>query len=375
MLPLFGIRSANRSTKPMASRSYRALGTTLLTICASSSLVVTPVLAAPSLAAKKLSPLAVGEQFYRGKTVTIVTYASAGAAPDLWARLLGGAMSSYLGATFNVEDVTAANSIGGQDDTAAAPPDGLTIGMLDPIADVELQITHTPGLNFNPIRLAFIGSPAPTPSLWVSSPNSPYTNWAAVLHSATPVKILSMTTGTGYLTINEIVGIFGIKASIITGYTNTGPLIQGFERGDGQVTEGTMASFGPLVAAGQARPILLSGPGLLPPAFIPYLKNVPTVAEVAKKFPPKTRARQEALTVLLDSSTINNIFAAPTAIPNSRLLALRAALKYALTDKALYSQELQDGLTPGYYTPQQDKLGFITAQAHASALAPFLPGA
>lgn len=101
------------------------------------------------------SPLQQGLCFYRGKSITIIAPDAPGGGLDIYSRIVGPVIGTYLHASVSVENIAQANTITGQDTLAAATPDGLTIGMISPGSDIDNEVTNVPSTNFNPLAWCF----------------------------------------------------------------------------------------------------------------------------------------------------------------------------------------------------------------------------
>lgn len=326
------------------------------------------LVAAGTAGAAKKSPLGQGLAFYRGKTISFVVGSAPGGSLDGVARLIAPYMASYLQATINVEDVNV--STAGQNDVAAAQPNCLTIGLLNAAPDAIANVTHTPGVNFNPAHVDFIGAPGANSDMFITAPSASISSFASLIHSPTPVRELSLTSGydpTLQLLVNAA---FGIKAQILTGYPNEAGLVQGFVRGDGQLMFGPVSSTAPLVSAGKGAPIGISKAVANGSSFQSQLTTVPTFAQLAKQYPPKTRAEKAAMSTLLTFVPAGaQIVFTPTRTPASCVDALIAAMHSAVRNPAEIHQALLENLTPGWQSGPTMKQTYLTMLRDAKPLA------
>jgi hypothetical protein len=307
------------------------------------------------------SPLQQGLNFYKGKTITVINPTNVGGGYYEVASAIGTAMGIYLHATVNVESIGAGESVAGQDALAAANPNGLTIGMIDSTVDISDQLTGAPGPNFNAERLAFLGGQANNYAGFTCSTSSHMSSFADVIHSSSPVTELAVPTGTAYTELVLLNSIFGIKAKLITGYPETSNLIQGFERGDGACVGQGSVSFGSWIAAGKARMVMISTKPEKGLAYDGQAAGVPTLAQLVKEFPPKTKSAKQALAAYesLTTSLIGHQFNAPTKVSADKVDALRAAVEWAFKNPAVDTKLLNEGQTTGYVNGQVAKASYI----------------
>lgn len=313
-----------------------------------------------------------GLNYYRGKTVTIIEPGATGAIFDLIARTEATYLGRYLHATVNVEDVTIGNTIPGQDETASAAPNGLTLGILDLGNDASLALTHTPGLNFDVRSLQFIAANAASSDLMVARASSPYTSLSAILHASPPPTVLMENTGTTDVLTASLFGILGVHADYVVGYTSIGSYVQGFSRGDGPIMMTNLASTGALVKGGQARPILVTS---VPPAgtlYRQYVLKVPTFASIKSTYPPKTATQKKewaALDAFLGATSTPLVTQA--RVPSDEVAALRQAAVWMFAQAGFKTAILRDGQNPDYVSPSAAKGDYAAVLKDGSVLEPF----
>jgi tripartite-type tricarboxylate transporter receptor subunit TctC len=320
------------------------------------------------------SPLKRGLAYFQGKTITNIEPGSVGGNFDEWALLVSPLMGQYLHASVNVEPMTTGGTFPGQDATAAATPNGLTFGQLNPLADISSILTNTPTINFNPERLDFLGGPPGVPQVWVTSPSSSYKNFRAV-QTAANVSVLNVASGTSNFEVRAISGVFGIHASFISGFENSAEEEEGFLSGDGPVSALPETNYAASIEGGQARLVFLTNSTQSAAALKPYLKGVPTLTTYAKKYPPKTAKQRRALASLEYMVNLSSdLFVVPTKTPADEVDALRAALKFALENPGVKAQAIAEGLAPGYINGTQSKAQFIAGVKKGSALTSYIEG-
>lgn len=314
-----------------------------------------------------------GLQYYKGKKVVLIVPADPGTSFDFYGRQIAPLLAKYLGATVNVENVPAGNTIVGQNTLAAASPNGLTIGMLNGGEDISDSISHVSGLNFDPQKESFLGAEEGSPFVWVAQPGSNLKTWKDMVQQTNSFSTLDVTSGTANLYLRSVYGAYGVKSSETTGYTDSTFVEAGFLRNDGPVAMETVSVFQDAIEQGKARPVLLTNP---PPAGQPvdkYLAGVPTIAQEAVADPPATAAGTSALAeVERLVSGPSQIIVAPTGTPASEVDALRAAVAAALSSPAVRAAAAAQGLgntfIPGPEAQQEYAAQFAGAQVLAKYL-------
>lgn len=324
------------------------------------------------------TPLEKGLAFYKGKTITFIAPDKPGGGFDQYTRTYAPYLESYLHATINVLNVPAGNTVTGQNQVASSTANGLTVGWLNAGSDVEDAVLGLPGLTFNPLNVALLGGTAPYNDAIVAltSPAcSSWTNRAALVHNSTaqnPVKELIQTTGTTTFVLVLANAVFGVHASTASGYASSSDLLQGFQRGDGCVVIDPVSTLGPLVAGGQARPLLLNVALQPTNTYAKYFASTPTIATAETQYAtsittPLQTAGEKALN---SAATSTRGFFAPAGTPSAQVVALTAAFKSASENKTLQSQLVKQGNPTGYQLPTAERSsyqGFLAAAKNIGA--------
>jgi hypothetical protein len=336
------------------SRALRSgLVRVALSACAV-GLVAVPVAASAQVTPKK-SLLQQGLDFYKGKTITLISPDAVGGGFDLTSRAIAPYIAQYLGATVNVTNDSPANTIAGQDLFEASPADGLTLGMINAGADIEDAVTGTAGVNFNAEKTQFLGGNNTGGAGISCLTPGPFQSWGAVVNSTTPVPEVVISTGTQTLEFDLTNAAFGINAKVISGYASTSAEVQGLERGDGQCSTAsiTTGSFGPFLQAGKATEILEYS-GVNPAtAWYQYQTNALLLPKAYTEFPAKTKTETEARVALsaVAGAGIGHEFNFQPRVANYKVTAMRAALKAALTNIKCEDALLAVGQQNGFVTP------------------------
>ena len=199
----------------------RGVATTVAVALAGTSLALGVSVASAAAPAKRLTPIQQGLAFYKGQTMTFISDGGPGGEFDLIARDLAPYFASYLHATVNVIDISTGATIPGQNEAEAATPNGLTIGEINALGDAANVLTGTPGINFNPARVAYVASYGPSPLVLLATQSSGLTSFAQLKTVTAPSKALTQPTGTGPTISRSIMGVLHIPVTWLTGYSNS----------------------------------------------------------------------------------------------------------------------------------------------------------
>jgi tripartite-type tricarboxylate transporter receptor subunit TctC len=283
-----------------------------------------------------------GSGYFKGKTITLISPDAPGGSYDSYARLFAPYIGQELGATINVEDVSAAGTVQGSNEMAAAAPNGLTIGMVNVGGDVASLVEKQPGQTFTMTKLDWIGQPAAIPNAIVTQPGSTLKSFSSMLHPSGAVSALDIRNGIGDMLIRVIYGAFDIPYKLDTGFEETSALKQGFLANDGQTVLEAMSTLYPLISGNEAKPLLVIGPVELS-SYTTALSGVPTLTSEMSSV-SLSSTQQAAVKEALALSNLSDDFAAPPGLPASELTTLRNAFAKAATDPALQAQAKKESL-------------------------------
>jgi tripartite-type tricarboxylate transporter receptor subunit TctC len=228
------------------------------------------------------------EQFYKGRTVTLLVASAPGGVNDLVGRLIAKHLANYIPGKpgIIVENLHAAGIVLANRLYFNEPKDGSVIGMLER-STPQLTVAGDPNARFDPLRFTWLGS--------VSS----YANDAYVLevNAGFPAKTVADlksaggpvarvgTTGAG--STNAVftdicTQVLGLNVKNIRGYPGAAAVFLAQERGelDGQVVgfSAMKAGQATLWKSGAFRPLVAFGRT----SRLPDLPDVPTGRELAK---------------------------------------------------------------------------------------------
>ncbi len=268
------------------------------------------------------------EDFYRGKTVSMVVSSAPGGGYDTVSR----AVARYLGKhipgnpSVVIRYMPGAGGIVGTSFIAkVAPRDGLTIGGVQNNTPFE-PLFGTKEADYDPTRITWLGTPSvETGTLFA---------WhASAIRSLDDARRIEMTVGSSGANstpsffarlLNELLGL---KLRIITGYPGQNEAYLAMERGE--LDGYGMTFWSSLVSTradwlrdGKIRVLLQYGP-----EKEAYLAGVPFGPDLVK-----TEADRQLFEAAYGSLAAGRPFLAPPDIPSDRAAALRAAMMATFRD-------------------------------------------
>jgi tripartite-type tricarboxylate transporter receptor subunit TctC len=280
------------------------------------------------------------EDFYRGRTVSIIIGYSVGGGYDTYGRLLSRYFGDHIPGRPTVVpqnmpgagSIKAANYIYG-----VAPKDGTaiaTFGRTIPVA----PLLAASGATFDGTKFAWLGSISKDTSLCVTWSKSPIKTWDDFL--AKPSTFGGEGAGADPDVFARLYkNVFGAKARLVTGYPGTNDVALAMERSeiDGfcGLSWSTLKSRHPDWLNNKSINIIVQA-GLKKE---PELPDIPFAIDLAKS--------QEQLSIVklvLVSQEMARPFAAPPGLPEDRRAALLFAFEQTMKDPAFLAEAKTQGL-------------------------------
>ena len=273
------------------------------------------------------------EDFYRGKSMTVIVYSPAGSAYDLYARLLSRHMPRHIpgGLGMIAKNMTGAGGLtAARYLFSAAPKDGSVIGTVNRGLPFMPLLGRTANLEIDPLRFTWLGSMSTETAVAVSWHSS------SIKAARDLFEREFLVGGTGAGSNSESIpallnGLLGTRFKVISGYDGVTNASLAMERGE---IDGFAAYSWVALKATRADWIrdhklnYLFQTGSTPHPEIPA--DVPLVGSLAKN-----DADRQALRLLFTQELLGRPFLAPPDVPAERAQALRAAFNASMKDPAL----------------------------------------
>jgi len=192
------------------------------------------------------SRLEAQSDFYQGKQIKIVVGASAGAASDLYARVVAQHLPRQI---LGKPEVIVQNMPGGGSMTAAnyvysvAKPDGLTLGAVtSPI--YFAQLLGRKEVQFDWAKFTWIGTPEENDELFFIKSDLPYKTLFDLRKATDPPRCGASGVGsTGYYIPKLLEEVFGLKLGMVTGYPGAADVDLAVEKNEVQCRGTTISAF------------------------------------------------------------------------------------------------------------------------------------
>ncbi len=338
--------------------------------CGSSSSSSTAAGAQSSSATSTTAANEAAAAYFKGKTITLIAPDNPGGGFDMYARTLAPALSKYLGATVNVENVNGAGTLVGTNQMAASSPNGLTLGIVDTGGDIENLIQKKPGENFDLTKLSWIGQAGYAPNVLITSPSTGVTTFSQLLSIKTPVKVLSQGRGMGDMFDRVFFEAFNIPHKLVTGFAATAELKQGFLAGEGHYLFEDIPALLTLLDGGQAKALVVTSEPTLP-KLKQAVKNAITINQ-ALSSGSLTSAEKAAVNEAESLIELSYDFSGPPGIPAARLAVLQSAFRKAMSDPSTIAEANKESIPLGYVTGQKLASQVSSAVKQGSALSAYI---
>ncbi|HTI85546.1 MAG TPA: tripartite tricarboxylate transporter substrate-binding protein [Alphaproteobacteria bacterium] len=273
------------------------------------------------------------QDFYRGKSVTVVVPVAAGGNYDLAARLVGKYLVRHLPGTPSVvvQNMPGAGGISSMNFMyATAPKDGTTLAVMQR-AMPQLAFVGTPNIRFDATKFTWLGTMSSYADdafpIFIMA-DRPVKSWEDLRPPGKKVVLGAVASGSTNLTFPLIVrDVLKLNVDIIRGYSGAAAIYLAMQRGE---VDGQTAGYGSIKATQRSlfdehKFRFLVQFGRM--TRHPELPDVPTGQELA------TNDADRALIQFFEAPFFMAMpFIAPPGIPEPRAAALRKAFDESMED-------------------------------------------
>jgi tripartite-type tricarboxylate transporter receptor subunit TctC len=280
--------------------------------------------------------LALAEEKYPSKPVTVIVPQAAGGANDAIARVIAQKLTEQLGQSFIVDNRTGAGGNVGTVAAARAKADGYTL-MVTADSSMVINPSLYKSTGFDPIKdFEPVGTVATAGYVLVAHPAFPAKNTADLISMAKqqPGKINIGSAGNG--TLNHLIGEMLGKAAGIDlvhiPYKGSAAAATDLVAGQVQVSVQSLPSSIAFIRSGKMKVL-----GVVNPKRLPALPDAPTIGETIKGF---------------GTTPWYGVFA-PAGTPKPIIAQLNAAIAKALESKDAQERLAGVGCEPYKSTPEQ----------------------
>jgi len=298
------------------------------------------------------------EEFYRGKTVSLLIGYSVGGGYDAYGRLLARHFGKHLPGNPNVvpQNMSGAGSLKAANYLySVAPKDGSVIGTFSRSQGIAPLLDKA---EFDSTKFTWLGSVTDEVSLCVTRHDAPAKTFSELL--VTPATFGGEGAGSDPNIFALLYrNVFGAKIKIVTGYPGTNEIHLATERGE---VDGLCGLSWSTLKGRYPHWLKDKKANILVQAGIkkqPELPDVPSASELAKQ-----ADQRQILQLMLIGQAMARPFAAPPGIPADRKAALIAAFERTTKDPDFLAEaeKLNFEVNP----VSADKLDALLAGAYAT---------
>jgi tripartite-type tricarboxylate transporter receptor subunit TctC len=279
------------------------------------------------------APARAAEDFYQGKTITLVLFTTAGSIYDTYARLLVHYMPKYIpGHPFMLIKTMpgAGGVLAARHLATIAPRDGTVIGGLSPALIFEPLLSANAS-NVDFLKFGWLGSMSESTAIYVSWKTSKVKTARDLFDHELLIAGTGAASETNIVT-RALNGILGTKFKLIQGYAGSVAAFLALERGE------VDGGFPTLEALKTLHPDWLRDKTLnmlfqtrqVPD---PEIADVPTVTSLAAN-----KEQLADLQFLFPRNAFGRPFATPPEVPADRLKMLQDAFAAAVNDPELRAE-------------------------------------
>ena len=271
------------------------------------------------------------EQFYRGKTLTIIVGSAPGGGYDLYARLVQRHLGRFIP---GAPAVVVQNMPGAGSNRAAgyvaiqAPRDGTAIGTVMASAIMWPLMSDQP-LQHDPSKLVMVGSANRSVYFCLVRSDAPVKTFAETFEK----EVIIGTSGEG-ATLREmpvmLVNVLGVKLRLVGGYTGSRDIIMAMERNEvhgmcGMDWSSMVSQRRDWIDSGFVRALVQEDLNGHPEMTG---KKVPLAIDFAK-----TTADRQVMEIMYSGNMFGRPYLLPPGVPQDRVDALRKAFSAMVVDE------------------------------------------
>jgi tripartite-type tricarboxylate transporter receptor subunit TctC len=267
--------------------------------------------------------------FYRGKTVDLITTGTTGSFNDLVDYIIASYLGEDIEGNVILTDRRGAGGLEGTNYVYKAEPDGLTLGAVASVKFITNKVMDEPVAEYELDKFAYIMSIDRQPYCLLVAPEGPYQS-IADLQAATDLKI-GGTSPSGPISLGglTVIKLLGLDAKVVTGFPDIASLPPAVGRGE-------IAGY--CLSISNAKASIDSG--LVKPLFLlsternPLAPSVPAITELVSSSGEDLAMAQLWGTTL----SASELLIAPPGLAADRLAFLRGLANQWAQDEAFRAE-------------------------------------
>lgn len=279
-------------------------------------------------------------QFFKDKSVRIVVGYAPGGGYDAYARMIAPYLAKVLGASVLVENLPGAGGIVALNRTAALPPDGLVMQIVNGTGAALSQVLELPAVRYDIRQLGHLGTVSASPWMWMVGPNSAI---------RTPADAMKQGVRLAWAGSGPIDGLsdgaaftceaLKLDCRVVIGYQGSHDAALAVLRGEMDSIYISDTSANAIAKSGNAHAVATIGRNRSR-----FFASTPTIFEAVKL----DADGQWLIDFRTAAEDLGRILVTPPGVPRARLETLRNSIGKALSDPALLAEAERSQRYVGY---------------------------
>jgi tripartite-type tricarboxylate transporter receptor subunit TctC len=272
----------------------------------------------------KTQPLSSPAEFYRGKSVDLISTGSPGVFDDLLSHIVAAHMEKDMGCIVKVTSKQGAGGMEGLNSLYKDEPDGLSLGNTPAAKYIGNKIMADPAAEYDIDKFSYLLNVGHEQMYFFVSPQGPYQSVQS-LQSAENLK-LGAGSASGNLTLAglTVIKLLKLEARVIPGFKGESERALAVKRGEIGGYCITISDVKEEMASGLIKPLFV-----LSSQRDPLMPEVPAISELVSV----TGDDMELLKFWEVSFVSSSIFIAPPGIPEDRLSYLCSQADHWIKDE------------------------------------------
>jgi tripartite-type tricarboxylate transporter receptor subunit TctC len=269
------------------------------------------------------------DEFYRGKTVTILVGSPPGGGYDAYARMIAPHLAKRLGATVIIENRAGGSGLLALNVLYTSRPDGLTLMHASAEGAILSQLTKRQGARWDVAKLNWLARTSEEPKVWYFGADSKLKTIDDAV-KADRIKWSATGPADNISDVAAIVShVLGLKSEIIGGYKGIPDMSLAVVTGEVDSGIGSASSLLAMIKAGRLRPV-----AAISRKRFTLLPDLPTIFEAASI--PSDKAFWIDLREKIGQT--QRAMATGPGVPPDRVAFLREKMREVLTDPAVVDE-------------------------------------
>ena len=268
--------------------------------------------------------------FYKGKTIDMVSTGTPGTTDDLQVRTVTSYLSRDTGAAVVVSDRHGAGGMDGMNYLYESEPDGLTLGEVSSNKFVANKVLDEPAAKYDIEKFSYIMGIGRRQTCFCVSPDGPYQSIADI-KAGEDLK-LGATSPSGYFSLADltVIKLLELDATVITGFGVGDEIAAAVKRGELAGYASSTSGNLPRIEAGMVKPLFI-----LARERDSLMPDVPAITELV------SLSVEDLELVKLWERTLcsSTLLMAPPGIPEDKLEFLRD-----LAQKWMQDEEFREAI-------------------------------